>query len=154
MIKMSNPLYKKIWATMILIIVASLNCGEKPRILPPKDADAVVPRLEYSLDKPGEWVGLEAEHIPRVTINRQSKPYILVWVPLKNASTEHYIEKIGIMDKDRNDIALKVFSRHEKYFEAKFLLSEIKVDKDMKLFAKCNLHDLWVTNLKEALDKK
>jgi len=154
MTNMKNLPLKQIPAAMIFIMVAGLNCGDKPRILPPKDADAVVPRLEYSLDKPGEWVGLEAEHIPKITINRQGKPYMLVWVPLKNASTDHYIEKIGIMDKDRKDIALKVFSRHEKYFEAKFLLSDIKVDKDMKLFAKCNSHDLWVTNLKEALQGK
>lgn len=113
---------------------------EKPRI----------PLKEYSKDEPGEWVGLEEQHYPRVTIDNSSMENIIVRVNFPvNHEPDHYIEKIGLMDKDGNDIIVKKFNPTADYWEARFSIPFIP--KGVKAYARCSLHDLWVTPLKDAI---
>lgn len=112
-----------------------------------KTDQAIVPMKEYTRNVPGEWTGMEDEHIP-IIIRDGNK--IVIRVNLKKPGPTHFIEKIGIMDKDKKDLAGKVFSPHSKSFEAHFPRSVLPADlKGVKVYAKCNIHDLWTVELKE-----
>jgi desulfoferrodoxin (superoxide reductase-like protein) len=69
---------------------------------------------------------------------------------MKDSSPAHYIEKIGIMDKDKKDIAVKSIEQRSGFIEARFSLHPVPDSKDIKVYAKCNLHDLWTTPLADA----
>ena len=102
------------------------------------------PKPEYTRDDPGEWTGMEEDHIPVVTFYTDREPDIIVRVDLKNPTAIHYIEKIGIMDENRKDLVCKEFRSVDKIFEAQFYSAHIPGDKKkLKVYAKCSLHDLW-----------
>ncbi|MDH4200256.1 MAG: desulfoferrodoxin family protein [Spirochaetia bacterium] len=143
-------MWKKKLKIAVFIISAAItfNCKgssserfqtDKPRI----------PLKEYSRNDPGEWVGLEDQHYPRVTIDNSAMENIIIRVnfPIKH-EPDHYIEKIGLMDKDGNDIIVKRFNPAADYWEARFNIPFIP--KGAKAFARCSLHDLWVTPLSDA----
>lgn len=102
------------------------------------------PKPEYTRDDPGEWSGMEEDHIPVVTFYKDREPDIVVTVKLQNPTAIHYIEKIGIMDENRKDIVCKEFRSIDKVFEAQFYSASIPDNKkNLKVYAKCSLHDLW-----------
>jgi len=101
------------------------------------------PKPEYTRDDPGEWAGMEDDHIPVVTFYPDREPDIVVRVNLQNPTAIHYIEKIGIMDEKRNDLVCKEFRSVDKIFEAQFYSANIPGNKkNLKVYAKCSLHDL------------
>jgi desulfoferrodoxin (superoxide reductase-like protein) len=109
-----------------------------------------VPKAEYTRDAPDEWTGLEEEHLPVVTFYKDREPDIYVRVNLKNPSVTHHIEKIGIMDENRKDLATKEFNQNDRIFEAQFYSAHIPSDKkNLKVYAKCSLHDLWTEPFKK-----
>lgn len=112
-----------------------LYLGDKP----------VVPLKEYTRDIPREWSDISDEHIPRVQKTRhRGKSALLITVPLKNASNEHYIEKIGILNEENREIiSLTIPRQNNPPIYAYFRTSELPLNTDLKAFAKCNLHDLW-----------
>lgn len=124
-----------------IIIAAIINCnrGNLDRI---QTDTPRAPLKEYTKDVPAEWIGLEEEHAPEVTIDNDSPDNVIVRVkfPIKHES-DHYIEKIGLMDKDGKDIAFKTFNQKSDYWEARFSIPFIS--KGMKAYARCSLHDLW-----------
>ena len=106
------------------------------------------PKLEYTRDDPDMWSGLETEHLPVVTFNADREPDMDVRVNLENPTPTHYIEAIGIMDENRNDIVSKQFDANTKVFEARFFSASLPKNKKLKVYAKCSLHDLWTEPLK------
>lgn len=109
----------------------------------------LIPQKEYSIGNAREWTEIEKEHAP--TAKRsvfEGKPAVVVEVPLKNVDQGHYIEKIGIMDLKGNELAVTTIKRERNpltyaYFDLKVLPWSGRV----KVFAKCNNHDLWVTEV-------
>jgi desulfoferrodoxin (superoxide reductase-like protein) len=102
------------------------------------------PLKEYTRDDPGEWAGKEDEHYPRLSLDstKAENVVILVKFPIKH-EPDHYIEKIGIMDSDGKDIVVKRFNPSADFFQARFSIPFI--GKGWKAYARCSLHDLWVT---------
>ncbi len=101
------------------------------------------PLPEYTEHNAREWTAVSPEHLPVISFTvKQGTPYIRVQVPLKNPSESHYIEKIGIYNKISKEVlAEKAFSRTDRIFEADFPYDYN--DAEIKVFVKCNLHDLW-----------
>lgn len=134
-----------------LLSPAIISCGEgnKPFMDKiPEQKNAIMPQKEYTEKNPGNWKGLEDEHLPKIQIFTGRKQNIVITVPVKNASQKHYIEKIAIIDKSGKELAAKVFSRHKKYFEAIFSIHPLPKRGTAKIYIKCNLHDVWTAPLR------
>lgn len=111
--------------------------------------DGRTPRDEYTAEEPGEWVAFSESHAPRVTLVRD---LVRVEVPLKKIDRSHYIEKIGIMDAYGRDVVpARPFPREasdRRTVRADFEIADLRGDhEDYKIYAKCNLHDLWTAPL-------
>jgi|GEM_PF-1189430 len=105
---------------------------------------------EYSADKPGKWKGKEDGHAPYVKVIRgQSKNNIIVYVNLKDFSENHYIERIGIMDENKKDLAGISYSpkARSSRIKATFSLSPVPTAPNVKVYVKCSQHDLWTAPL-------
>lgn len=118
-----------------------------------QSSERLRPLKEYTAENPREWEDIADEHIPRVKKSiHLGKDAIVVTVPLKKATMEHYIERIGVVDKDGREIRAVSFKRlpNPKTY-AFFLISDLVGHEKMKVFGKCNLHDRWTAPL--DLDK-
>src|SRR5687767_6337483 len=123
-----------------------VNCSEsgKGGDTQPKKSEVIIPRAEYTAEEPGEWVGKENEHLPQVEILPDEKEKnILIQVNLKSRSQDHYIERIGIMAEDKSDVDGVSFSRSSSHHTARLTLYPVPRESKYKVYAKCNLHDLW-----------
>jgi desulfoferrodoxin (superoxide reductase-like protein) len=150
--------YKILLIPCALIFLVTLSCKDDNAIDPEvaalyKTQDHLKPLPEYTEEKPREWGNIAEEHIPqaRLTTNR-SREAIIINVPLKKASTEHYIEKIGILDEKGKEIVSEALPRlpNPKTY-AFFFIQDLPSDKSkLKIFAKCNLHDRWTVPLESA----
>ena len=131
----------KLTIMAVIFLAAMAGCGKGNSERMQTDTPRA-PLKEYTKDNPAEWVGLEEEHAPTVTIDDSSAENVIVRVkfPIKR-DPDHYIQKIGLMDKDGKDIAVKKFNHMSDYWEARFSLPSIP--KGMKAYARCSLHDLW-----------
>ena len=109
--------------------------------------ERIIPKAEYTLDEPGEWEGMDFEHVPKVKILPGTKQNIQVKMVLINHDGSHYIERIGIMDENKKDLAGQSFSKNTQYYDIKLDLYPIPKNKNLKVYAKCNLHDLWTVPL-------
>jgi desulfoferrodoxin (superoxide reductase-like protein) len=118
-----------------------------------KTRDHITPQSEYTEENPREWGKLADEHVPqaRLTSNKGMRA-ILINVPLIKPSMEHYIEKIGILDEKGKDIVSETLPRMANpRTYAYFSLQDLPADKkQLKIFAKCNLHDKWTVPLASA----
>lgn len=117
--------------------------------------EPITPKQEYTEEDAGEWEEIKNEHLPIVTIDRtQSEKNISVQIPGRNFSNTHYIEKIGIMDRDKIDLTVEV-PQNKLEPSVTLTLKPIPSDLDTtKIFVKCNLHDLWTVPLTKVIDKK
>lgn len=106
------------------------------------------PKPEYTRDDPDMWSGLEEEHLPVVTFYNDREPDVYVRVNLKDPGPKHYIERIGIMDENWKDIVFQDFNMNTRVFEARFFTASLPRDKKLRVYARCNLHDLWTEPLK------
>ncbi len=125
-----------------LICAAIISCKDS---MPTGDGP-IIPMKEYTLDNAREWTDIAKFHSP--TAKRSSnngKAAVIVEVPLAKADEGHYIEKIGIMDMAGKELAAQSMKRERNpltyaYFDAGLIPWSGRV----KVFAKCNKHDLWV----------
>jgi desulfoferrodoxin (superoxide reductase-like protein) len=129
-----------------MLFAAAYGCSDESSY--EKRVYRSVPKAEYTREDPDQWKGLEEEHLPVVTINRDSDPDISVRVNLKKPGGDHYIEKIGIMGPDKKVYALKTFNRYQTIYTAGFSSRGLPSDTaGMKVFARCSLHSLWTVPL-------
>lgn len=86
--------------------------------------------------------------MPEIIFNKsKSKENITVKVLGKKFSERHYIEVIGIMDEHSADIDLKYIDRGSLPTAILSLNLRDYNPENVKVFAKCNLHDLWTVPL-------
>lgn len=114
----------------------------------PKDGP-ITPMKEYTLDNAREWTDIAKLHSPkaRKSVNN-GHPAVLIEVPLEKADEGHYIEKIGIMDMSGKELAVQTMKRERNPITyAYFELNIIPWSGKVKVFAKCNKHDLWVAEV-------
>ena len=150
-----KPIAVRTRAKFAKIVLISLAMGLSPWLTSCKDSNQtgdgpLVPQKEYSIGNAREWTEIEKEHAPvaKRSVN-EGKPAVLIEVPLKKPDQGHYIEKIGIMDMQGKELAVTTIKRERNpltyaYFDIKLLPWSGKV----KVFAKCNNHDLWVTEVR------
>lgn len=106
------------------------------------------PMPEYTAKNSRELSDISKEHIPKIEINPgKSTENVLVYVKLDNPSERHYIEVIGIMDMQGKDIVEPVrFNRVRAVsYYGRFTVESLT--EDYKVYAKCNLHNLWTAPL-------
>ncbi len=109
---------------------------------------AISPQKEYTADNPAEWKSVANDHLPEITFNKsKSKENITVKVLGKKFSERHYIEVIGIMDEHSADIDLKYIERGSQPIAILSLNLKDHEPEKVKVFVKCNLHDLWTVPL-------
>lgn len=124
-----------------LIVLFFIFCSQKEN----QNTGPIVPLPEYTEDNPREWSEIAEEHIPqlqKVFSGRRNQLY--VEVPLKQSNYEHYIEKIGLLSLDGKEIAVQSLERkHRPQNFAYFDEDLVSGMRRIKVFAKCNLHDLW-----------
>ncbi len=129
-----------VWGGLLLGL---LFCGPAAK----NDTAPVVPLPEYSRDNPREWADIADEHIPQIKkITSGGREQLYVEVPLQKSDEGHYIEKIGLLTLDGKELAAVGLERKNRpqnwaYFSYEVITSQRKI----KIYAKCNLHDLWVT---------
>lgn len=130
------------------ILTFSLAFCQKNHELP--EGARLTPMREYTADNAREWTSIAKEHAPTAkrSVN-EGKPALIIEVPLSSADISHYIEKIGILGADGKEIAVETLPRSARptlyaYFDLKLLPWSGKI----KIFAKCNKHDLWVSEIK------
>ena len=104
------------------------------------------PQDEYTADEPGEWAGIAQEHLPQISfIERDGKEFVRVRLAFHDPNPAHYIEKIGIFEKaTKRDLEVISFDRDTGTYDVE--LPYHYKDKDVKIFVKCNLHDLWTVD--------
>ncbi|MCB1178164.1 MAG: hypothetical protein KDK36_11335 [Leptospiraceae bacterium] len=104
------------------------------------------PQKEYTREVPGEWKEIADDHLPKIEIDQnKSKKNVKIFVPGKTFSERHYIEAIGLMDERSRDIELQYFKRGDTPV-ANLTLDKKKYEiNKIKVFVKCNLHDLWTS---------
>jgi len=138
--------------TTLAVLVLLLSCGGDDRI--DREAKAlyesgsrIKPLAEYTEENPREWKSIASEHIPivRKTIYK-GRNSVLIEVPLRRATTEHYIQRIGILDEHGKEIASTAIPRiPNPPVYAYFDFDGLPFGKNLKAYARCNLHDTWVT---------
>lgn len=106
------------------------------------------PQDEYTAKKPGEWKNIAKDHLPVIKYHpMKTADNIEIFVPGNSFSESHYIEKIGIMDKEKRDVASKSFKRGERPGAFLTLDPIPEYSENYKIYVKCNLHDLWTVRL-------
>lgn len=142
---------------LLVIVLGVYDCagdsGDSETM--PKNADsesrAISPKKEYTKDSPAEWEGIADDHLPEVVFEeKKSKDNIKVKVTGRKFSERHYIEVIGIMDEKSADIDTKYLRRSENPNVTLSLNPKEYDPEKIKVFVKCNLHDLWTTPLLKA----
>lgn len=134
-----------ILSLVILLFVACQKEGGEQEI-----AEPTKPKDEYTKENPGEWVDVAKDHLPHVELAGKLSPNnVKVTLTGTEFNTEHYIEKIGIIDKEKNEIASKTLEKgsHEAFLTYKYDHDTLA---DIKVYAKCNLHDVWTLTLDKA----
>lgn len=130
---------KLTFALAILPGLLLLSCGSQ-------STDVGPPKPEYTKADPGRWVEIAEDHLPEIKfVTSPLSDKIHIELKSRNWSENHYIEKIGIMDKKtKRDLAVQEFPRGTFVFDADFDYDFN--DKDVKVYVKCNLHDLWTVD--------
>lgn len=138
---------KKILILLLCIFIYS-SCDKLDTEVQETNYKPVTPKAEYTKEKPGEWKGMEKEHLPVIRITSGDKINVIISVPLVNKDGKHYIETIGVMDESKKVIASKNFTRNTRYYQTGFYIPSNLLGKNLKVYVKCNLHDLWTAPLK------
>ncbi|MBK9497986.1 MAG: hypothetical protein KBF99_02305 [Leptospiraceae bacterium] len=109
---------------------------------------SISPQKEYTKDKPAEWAQIANDHLPEIVFEKsKSKDNVKVKVLGRKFSERHYIEIIGLMDEHKADIDIKHFERGNNPIAILTLNQKEHNPETVKVFAKCNLHDLWTVPL-------
>lgn len=142
---------------IVLLLLFSLwNCGDQndPTSKNGKDGKTanallnsnqnvqpVVPKAEYTQEAPGEWQNIAKDHLIDFAYDPTSSQ-INIQVKGDTFDEGHYIEKIGLMDSNKADITTRTFDRGSIPSVSFNIDSSVDITK-VKIYAKCNLHDLW-----------
>ncbi|PJZ69587.1 hypothetical protein CH373_08725 [Leptospira perolatii] len=117
------------------------------------DTKPKTPKAEYTAQDPGEWEGMESSHAPLFTVEKLEGGKTKITVTVKENSlynASHYIERIGIFNKDKIDIVGKSFQKPAHGLpstRAELVVKDLSNDPHLKVYLKCNLHDLWTAPL-------
>ena len=136
---------KAIQNTSVTLFVLSFAffCGDSSANKPNRDPQK--PQKEYTAETPREWQKYVQSHLPRFKSGINDSDEIFVYLePPKQGEFHrgHYIEKIGIMDQQGRVLAVKEFAPGRSMpYNARFRLKENP--SKLKIFSRCNLHDLW-----------
>lgn len=154
--KKTNVKFLRLLLLVWIILITSIFCGadneENGQSGRPENSDpssrAISPKKEYTKEEPAEWAEVANDHIPEIEFNKsKSKGNITVKIPGRKFSERHYIEVIGIMDERFADIDVKYLKRGDAPAAILTLNTKDYDPEKIKVFAKCNLHDLWTVPL-------
>lgn len=147
----------KLFLVFGIILISSFFCAAETEdktddAIRPKNSDpesrAISPQLEYTEDKPAEWEAIANDHLPEIVFEKsKSKDNVKVKVLGKKFNERHYIEVIGLMDERKADIDIKYVERGSNPIAILSLDLKDHDPEKIKVFAKCNLHDLWTKPL-------
>ncbi len=104
------------------------------------------PEAEYTENKAGEWEDIKDEHVPFIKIISRSKKDNIEIKVNGEFTLDHYIERIGIMDETKQDLAGLSLKKNQRP-TATLTLYPIPENPKVKVYVKCNLHDLWTKPL-------
>ena len=93
-------------------------------------------------------------NIPQVELKGKLDPNnIHVTLSGTEFNSSHYIEKVGLVDKEKKELVSKSLEKglHEASLTYKYDFDDLK---DMKVYVKCNLHDVWTLTLDKAEIKR
>ena len=113
---------------------------------PPEKIIPITPKPEYTEKEAGEWEEIKDEHLPKVKIDFKAKKENIAIKVEGGFNERHYIERIGIMDENKQDLAGKSLEVNQKP-EVVLSLNPIPENPKVKVYVKCNLHDLWTKPL-------
>lgn len=117
--------------------------------------DPIPPQEEYTKESPGEWKGKETEHLPKIQVLDTSKTKNNIRISVEGEFNQsHYIEKIGIMDENKNVLDEKTIGEGEEPFVILSLNLTKESSKKAKVYVKCVTHDLWTAPIFDDLVKK
>ncbi len=134
------------------LLILAVSCGGDDRIDREvaalyKSGESIKPLAEYTEENPREWKSIASEHVPlvRKTVYN-GRDAVLIEVPLRRATTEHYIQRIGILDENGKEIVSRAIQRlpNPPVF-AYFDFNGLPYGQTLKAYVRCNLHDTWVT---------
>ncbi len=134
----------------LLILLFAVSC-QKEGV---DDAEPTKPQDEYTKENPGEWAPVAKDHIPQVELKGKLDPNnIHVTLSGTEFNSSHYIEKVGLVDKEKKELVSKSLEKglHEASLTYKYDFDDLK---DMKVYVKCNLHDVWTLTLDKAEIKR
>lgn len=128
-------------------------CGEdKPPTGPPTDADGKPLRVTnnparniHTAAKPGKWESVRFDHTPIIEY-KASKREISVELPM-TGKPSHYAEFILLADGRLKELEKVTFKPGQSKYRAKFLIPK-KIQKEVWVIFKCNLHDMWGKKIK------
>jgi desulfoferrodoxin (superoxide reductase-like protein) len=138
--------------TLTLIVFILISCQKEGGN--DETADPIKPQDEYTKENPGEWKAVAKDHAPLIELGGKLSPNnIKVTVPGSEFNDLHYIEKIGLIDKDKKELVGKSLEKgvHEASLTFKYDPDSLE---DLKIYVKCNLHDVWTMTLDKASVKK
>lgn len=134
----------------LIFIMAFINsdCGSENK----GNTEPITPQNYYSYDKPGHYSKeLARSHTPIVKIYPDKKENnIVIYVPLEDSSPEHYIQNIGLVDKNDMDILVKEGNKgnYRGLIKQEFTLHPLpSKGSGVRAFAACSLHDVWVSDV-------
>ncbi|MCP5502084.1 MAG: hypothetical protein H7A25_19450 [Leptospiraceae bacterium] len=158
---------KKLYLILLIILSLTLFCGQQdnkdkgdkgkdPSLLEvskqnPTPTGPRTPMSEYTEEAPGEWEKFKETHVPQIEyFSERSQNNIKVVLKAEGYDNSHYIERIGIMDRDKRDFDSKALKRGQVP-QAELTLKDIPEDlSTVKVYVKCNLHDLWTVPLSKV----
>ena len=145
---MKRSLIKVILVILLLGLIQ--NCQQEKQ-----KTDARQPQNEYNKEHPGRWENLVDQHDIYIEVYAdKTQNNIIVYIPLKSEDKNHYIERIGIFDKDKRDLTGISFGpQPRKLVKAVLTLYPVPLDQEIKVYAKCSKHDLWTKPLSEAVQR-
>ncbi|MFC2158312.1 desulfoferrodoxin family protein [Acidobacteriota bacterium] len=106
----------------------------------------------FTKENPGPWAGKEGGHIP-VVMYEKIETGMKVTVTVKhemNAEKNHFIEWIRLRGGEGQLLGEQAFQVDSEKAEAVFELADIPVL--IKVFAKCNLHGLWLNEVEVSIE--
>lgn len=113
---------------------------------PKEKVSPKTPKSEYTEIDAGEWEGIKDSHLPQIKIISKSKKENIEIKINGEFTEEHYIERIGIMDENKQDLA-GIDLQKKQIPSVKLTLDPIPENPKIKIYVKCNLHDMWTKPL-------
>ncbi len=115
-------------------------------IRPKEKVSPKTPKSEYTEIDSGEWEDIKNNHLPQIKISPKSKKENVEISVTGEFNEDHYIERIGVMDENKQDIA-GIDLERKQIPHIKLTLDPFPENPRVKVYVKCNLHDLWTKPL-------